>query len=462
MLASALETYESWDLKKPLIPQRSRLYQPQPVGLGTPYIESLTGYIARIAELHGVLPGILMTREIAPLVNKLYFQNGVNRGFREIFNRSQALNGMGEMAADLVQVLQKLTLRDDLHFLTMLFWSDILTSRNLFRTKKAWCPVCYQEQYQNGQVVYEQLLWTFKLITICPQHQKPLIEVCPYCNHQSPLLNWYSRPGYCSNCGEWLGINQCLNTFTDGEVSIKLQLEWQPWTANVLGELISSAQHFESAPSKENITKSLNLVIDKVTENNAAAFSRLIGVPKNSLWMWQSTKTLPELNILLKICYELEISLVEFLTPKNLVTKSFTKISQKYLQLSRTPRVSPKAFDQYQVRDALLAILASDEEPPLTMQEVAKRLGFDRRTISRHFPDLCSAISAKRLDHNKACRLKSIEKLCNDVRQIVLSLNTQGVYPTEARVCELMTNPGCFRYKQVRAAFYQARREFGV
>ncbi|MEH2306981.1 TniQ family protein [Nostoc sp.] len=462
MLTSVLETYESWNLKKPLIPQSSRLYQPQPVGFGTPYIESLTGYIARIAELHGVLPGVLMTREIAPLVNKLYFQNGANRGFREIFNRSQALNGMGEMAADLVQVLQKLTIRDDLRFLTMLFWSDILTPRNLFRTKKAWCPICYQERHQNGLVVYEQLLCTINLITICPQHQKPLVDLCPHCNHESPLLNWRSRPGYCSKCGEWLGANQCLKTFTDGEGSIELQLEWQYWTANVVGELILAAQCFESAPSKENITKSLNIVIDKVAENNAAAFSRLIGVPKNSLWMWQSTKTLPELNTLLKICYELEISLVEFLTPKNLITKSFTKISQKHLQLSRTPRVSPKSFDQYQVKDALLAILAGNEEPPPTMEEVGKRLGHHNRTISRHFPDLCSAISAKCRNYNKACRLKSIEKFCSEVREIVLSLNAQGVYPTEGRVCELMPNPGCFRYKQVRAAFNDARREFGL
>ncbi|MEY3304424.1 MAG: hypothetical protein RLZZ139_2797 [Cyanobacteriota bacterium] len=462
MLANELVIYESWDLRKVTIPSRSRLYQLNPVGLDTPYIENLTSYIARIAELHGVPPGILITREIAPLVDKLYFQNGANRGFREIFNRSQALNGMGEMAADLVQVLQKLTLRDDLRFLTMLFWSDILTLRNLFRTKKAWCPFCYQEQYQNGQVVYDQLLWTFKLITICLQHQTPLIEICPHCNHQSSLLNWYSRPSYCSKCGEWLGINQCLKTFKNGEASIQVQLEWQSWTANVVGELISATQSFESAPSKENITKSLNLLIDKVAENNAAAFSRLIGVPKNSLWMWQSTNTLPELNILLKICYKLEISLVEFLTPKNLITKSFTKISQKYPQLSRTPRVSPKAFDQYKVKNALLEILAGNEEPPPTIEEVAKRLDHHTRTISRHFPDLCSAISAKCRDYKKACHIKSMEKLCSEVREIVLNLNTQGVYPTEAAVSQLMTNPGYFRYKQVRAAFHDARHELGL
>ncbi|GEM_PF-5397605 len=50
MLANALETYESWDLKKLAIPSRSRLYQLEPIGIGTPYVESLTGYISRLAE----------------------------------------------------------------------------------------------------------------------------------------------------------------------------------------------------------------------------------------------------------------------------------------------------------------------------------------------------------------------------------------------------------------------------
>ncbi|BAY10850.1 TniQ family protein [Calothrix sp. NIES-2098] len=462
MLAEDLSTYEFWNLKKPLIPQCSRLYQLQPVGLGTSYIESLTGYISRIAESHGVLPGVLMTREIAPLINKLYFQNGASRGFREIFNRAQALNGVGEMAGDLVQALQKLTCSDKLHFLTMLFWAEILTPRNLFRAKRAWCPICYQDSYENEQVVYEQLLWTINCIKICSQHQKPLLEICPHCNHELPLLSWRSRPGYCSNCENWLGTDKCHNIFSNGKAPSNLELKWQSWTANVVGELISVGQCFESAPPKENIKKSLNIIIDIVAEKNAAAFARLIGVPKNSLWMWQSTETLPELNILLKICYELDISLVEFLSPKILIAKSLTKISQKYPQLCRTPRVSPKSFNQNLVRDALLAILGSDEEPPLTMQEVAKRLGYDRRTISRHFPDLCCAISAKRLDYNKACRLRSIEKFCNEVKQIVLDLKSQGVYPTEARVCELMANPGCFRYKQVRAAFHNAQGEFCV
>ncbi len=49
MLASVLETYESWDLKKVSIPSRSHLYQLEPVGIRTPMVESLTGYIRKIS-----------------------------------------------------------------------------------------------------------------------------------------------------------------------------------------------------------------------------------------------------------------------------------------------------------------------------------------------------------------------------------------------------------------------------
>ncbi len=45
MLADELTIYESWNLEQPSIPLRSRLYQLEPVGIGTPLVESLTGYV---------------------------------------------------------------------------------------------------------------------------------------------------------------------------------------------------------------------------------------------------------------------------------------------------------------------------------------------------------------------------------------------------------------------------------
>jgi len=51
-----LERYEEWDVSIPPLPSRSRLYRLEPIGIGTPYVESLTGYIARLAETHCITP----------------------------------------------------------------------------------------------------------------------------------------------------------------------------------------------------------------------------------------------------------------------------------------------------------------------------------------------------------------------------------------------------------------------
>ena len=55
---------DTLDLSSPL-PARSRLYSPEPVGLGTGMVESLASYLARIAEAHWVRASDLMGCMIA-------------------------------------------------------------------------------------------------------------------------------------------------------------------------------------------------------------------------------------------------------------------------------------------------------------------------------------------------------------------------------------------------------------
>ncbi|MBW4428067.1 MAG: helix-turn-helix domain-containing protein [Nostoc desertorum CM1-VF14] len=465
MLANRLVTYECWDLKKLSIPSRSRLYQLEPVGIRTPMVESLTGYIERLAEAHCVTPDVLISRTITPLLKQIFLKSRSSRDLRSLFDRATAINGTGNIVIDLVQALQKLTLIEDLHLLTLLFWSEIIPTRNLFRTKSAWCTVCYEEWRLAKQVIYKPLLWTINSVKVCPLHKIYLCLQCPHCQQELPLLSWRSRPGYCSKCGDWLGMNlpvKSSSELTDSSTLSKEELHSQTWIVEVIGELISFTLSFNSPPAKEEIAKSLSLIINAVTNGNIAEFARLMGIPKNTLWMWQTGKALPMLDILLKICYRLEISLLDLLKPEQLAAKSFTKISHKTIRRSPTLRASPKLFDANQVQDTLLAILASDNQPPLTMEEVATGLGYNKRTIFSHFPDLCRAISAKYRSYGKACHTEKIQQSCREVKQIVLKLHNQGEYPSEARVSEIMTHPGYLRYKQVRAALNETRREIGV
>ena len=57
------ETYGVWETQVFELPERSRLYSLSPVGIGTPQVESLSGYIARLAEAHVLSIGDMVGRD---------------------------------------------------------------------------------------------------------------------------------------------------------------------------------------------------------------------------------------------------------------------------------------------------------------------------------------------------------------------------------------------------------------
>lgn len=141
-----MECYEEWDVTIPPTPPRSRLYRLEPIGIESPYVESLTSYIMRLAESHCVTPQALVEREIFPLWNLTGTVQNYSSWFSKFWwTGSPVLNGVSPITAQWVQVLQTLTSNDNLRFLTMLTWSELIGVNNLLRRKKAWCPRCFQE-----------------------------------------------------------------------------------------------------------------------------------------------------------------------------------------------------------------------------------------------------------------------------------------------------------------------------
>src|SRR6266568_9106723 len=104
------DTYEEWNLPLPLIPERSVLFSLEPVGVGTPWVESLTSYITRLASAHAVFPGVLMNKLLKPLAqgkhsHLLHTSEG---------KKTNLLNATGLRAHLSVQLLEAVTLRSDL------------------------------------------------------------------------------------------------------------------------------------------------------------------------------------------------------------------------------------------------------------------------------------------------------------------------------------------------------------
>jgi len=60
--------YDAWESSRPAITHRSYFYPLSPIGVGTAAVESLTGYISRLAAAHAVDTGTLVNRELLPRV----------------------------------------------------------------------------------------------------------------------------------------------------------------------------------------------------------------------------------------------------------------------------------------------------------------------------------------------------------------------------------------------------------
>ena len=432
--------------------------------------------------------------------------------------RTHALNGVGTMAASLVQVLEALTLRSDLRFLTLLSWNQVIPQRGLLRSHRAWCPFCYQQQRLKGQVIYEPLLWSVAPVKVCPHHHQCLHSECPHCHKQlSPLLG-RNQPGYCPKCGEWLG--SFPNTELSGtQVLSEDERRWQTYVVDSFGELLAAAPHLSSPPTRDRIATATSACINQVSPGNVSALACLVGVPQGQLYTWYRGTQIPVIDRLLQLCCTLEISLLDFLTAEAIVTdckqkatllpdqqkKPYKKLNRDTRQalrkallkaLSEYPPPSlkklasrleyypkvltynyPDLCNQLQVRYAnykkirlqeiqkdiqtsLEAVLK--EEPPPSMLEITRRFGYKSSdSLYRLFPELCYQVSTRHEAYQKTGSLENREKWCQEARQIALQLHQQGKEPNRGNMAKLLTKPGVMRSKYVRITVREVRRELG-
>lgn len=441
MQSESLTIYESWNLAIPSGPPRSRLYNLEPIGMRTGRAESLTSYTARLAAAHSLSPAVLLGRTLASFMDKKYWlrvgacpgtkRSPLDNSFSE---HAKAINGMGVIARDWVTVLESFTLRNELRFLTMLPWADVFTQRHLLRSSRAWCPSCYQDWRVNDQVVYEPLIWTFRNFEVCLKHQRRLSHQCQYCDCKLSWLSRCAQPGYCSKCGEWLGTT--LDQVSNDTPILDRELEWQIWVAKNLEELIITARRLPSPP-KGRTAQSISSCINQTSEGIMNRFARLISKRKNTVWGWQHGRTQIPIDDLLRICYRLRVSLVDFLYTEVFVLKDVElPTAMPFASGVRIIRQPPRPFDRETTEHSLRKMLK--DQPPLPMKRVATRLNFNKRFLYKHFPELCKAISARHKKHREISYNQVQSRHQKHVKQTTSMLRANGIYPSRRRVAALI------------------------
>lgn len=363
MFEQLLQPAPMIDLTLPAVPPRSRLYSLEPIGLGTPEVESLTSYLTRLAHAHCVPLSKLAQLEFAPLFDK----SGRNT-MAKFTNNPHNLNGGGEWVAMTLTALGRLTHQQGLQGLTMYPWRHVLAREKLLRLHLAWCPSCYTDWQQSGHTIYNPLLWHLEAVEICPYHRQRLGQHCPYpdCQRQLPLINNSGQPGYCPYCQRWLGV-------TGGQAqATEVDWPWQLWLTNQLASLLSTVSDLPADPSPELLVCNLVACLEKAGgTNHVIGLARQVGISGGVIYRCLNHAQPIRLDWLARICYQLDRPLLDLLT---------TRANLAQVPVRRTkPQVDIDAL-----RSKLAPFLT--DIPPCPAQQVARQLGVNSCVIHYHFP----------------------------------------------------------------------------
>ncbi|MCU1264550.1 MAG: DNA-binding transcriptional regulator, AcrR family [Acidobacteria bacterium] len=392
--------YDGWDLRKVDLPPATKLYRLEPVGVGTPLVESLSGHFKRLSSIHCLTPTHLFRETVGPLLAKRYLHTespgaaidcaSLSRSFSV---RSAAINSTGLMAAEWIRTLEQLIVVPNLRHLTLRPWSHVISQRHLIRSHLAWCPCCYHERRLKQEIVYEPLLWFIQSVTICPIHKCRLRTKCSKCKRALHALSRCSEPGYCSECGAWLGENTHLQQPAVGQTAD--ELAWQSFTIETIGKLLAAGDDQSTLPSSTNSLGEALSSLMKSTGKGLGHLAKLIGKPKTTVWGWRNNTSRILLADLLRLCFCLRISPIDFFQMEgnsNRQHRQFLKTQPSAIQ--RHGRSQRKPIEKAKLQRQLRAIVER-KKPPRSLAATAERLGVDKRVLYRHFPELSRLIASR-------------------------------------------------------------------
>jgi hypothetical protein len=353
----------------------------RPLGIGSMLVESLTGYIARLAEAHDVSPAMLLNREVLPRMASISGLRDVPKNLTFLY-QSHVLNGAGEHAQNCVQVLENLTGAENVRAMTLLALNGVLSTQHCLRTRRAWCPRCFEDWRAIGRPAYEPLLWAIESVACCPTHQCALSVQCPHCDQALHTLSARSRPGYCCRCQQWLGQRPApAHESIDTQAGLAF--------AQNVGDILAAGTGIDSFSSvlfKTNLRSCLG----SLTDGNVKRFCTATGMTYDSATHWLSVNGRIRLDLLIEICTQLDLSPLRFLT-EPLAEKDFEHgRGLIHRKTSHMKKMRARVRLDEQLASALNA------EPPVSLHEVAAQLGYSSATsLRRRNPDICDQISGR-------------------------------------------------------------------
>ena len=374
-------SFERWDSAEPVRAAPSLLYALTPRGLGTPYVESLSSYVMRLAEAHVV--------SVWRLILHVRSQVCSDRLSRPSMRYAYPANGLGKGAEILRQSFEAATGRSDLRPLTLSALQGSVSKPDIFRTTEAWCPGCLEQWRTEGVPVYSPLLWAVRVVAVCPVHASPLVDRCPHCHSQFTPFRAGARPGYCSICLQWLGTLD----LPPSEDSLDEQA-YNLWTSTGVGQVLAALPALQRIEPHVELIRNLQRCLEQSEGASREYLANLAGAVGCAFNHWVSGRRMPTLDHLCRLSHRLKLPLLALFMGVPAQWRGPERHRAQVDSRSGTCWAQP-AIERNELRRILTECLS--EEPPPSVAEIARRLEFRcDETLKLREPDLCRQIVARR------------------------------------------------------------------
>jgi hypothetical protein len=383
---------ELWDDPPDLDQQWTDLFHLSILGLGSSAVESLSSYIARLAIEHSVKLISLLIGSIFPVLSNLLNvgSHGSVLRYPHVVRRELAkvLNGINPSTRNMTAIVSQLTGVYDLTFTSMMPFAGILAPQELLRHHHAACLKCYEAQRQLHIPCYDLLLWSLRDVNWCLEHGCPLAQNCPYCSHPLSRFAASHRPGFCSYCQCYLGCTQSSAMQTALAEDAQHYVEF---CSSSLGELLSTLTTKKEYPRREVLLQGLEKTITLIANGNKRQFCRVVGLTEFGVGQLLRGNHIPRLKTLLRISYKAGVSLEHLLLDGQVETVPSERGQDGHATLKW------RKSDAQALLNNLAALAV--HEPPLSLEEIARRLDRHQSTLRWHAPELCKEITARHKVH---------------------------------------------------------------
>ena len=291
------------------VPERPVLYGRIPNAVGTPLVESLTSYLARVSAARGLLVTDVLDLLLRPLVPP-----GTLRPRRDLSwfltCHVSSFDGAGDPAVAVVRALERLTGRADLVLHTFLPWRGMFSPHGpgaIWQGGKRWCCRCLEAMHADGVEPWEPLLWRLAPATRCPEHGAPLSERCPSCARTLRVVTQLVPLGYCERCGHLLHRDDPLLETGDFDPERDTDALWEWWTSVALGQMLAVQSLALQQAAPDRFVGFLHDALDR-HGGNVESLVRELGLNRSMVERWLDRSRRPRLRPFLAACMRLRAS----------------------------------------------------------------------------------------------------------------------------------------------------------